>query len=98
MSDNLQSGVKAGATSVSLSFTLTSLTDGSDVTGKLAADVTLSYLRQGSARVAVTPSDLAAITSVFAAGGVKEMDATNMPGAYRIDWPDAAFASGADYV
>src|SRR4051794_37248355 len=99
MSDNLQGGVKAGATSVSLTHVLRSASDGTEVTGKVAADMTISYLRQGSARVAVTPvTDLAAITSVWSAGGVKEMDSANMPGGYRIDWPDAAFAAGADFV
>lgn len=99
MSDNLLGGVKAGATSISLTCVLRSTADSTESTGKVAADMTLSYLRQGSARVAVSPvTDLAAITSVWAAGGVKEADSANMPGAYRIDWPDAAFAAGADWV
>jgi hypothetical protein len=37
-------------------------------------------------------------TGVWIAGGFAEVDATNMPGVYRLDLPDAALAAGADDV
>ncbi len=98
MSNNSQGGIQAGATSVTMNFELRKTTDSTEQTGKVAADMTLSYWRQGGIRVAVSPSNLAAVNSAFASGGVKEVDSTNMPGMYRVDWPDAAFATGVDWV
>ena len=90
-------GVKAGQTSVSITFRLLS-TAGAAVTGKAAADLTAYYWRQGGSPTSISLSDLAAINSAYSSGGVKQADATNMPGLYRIDVPDAAFATGADWV
>ena len=39
-----------------------------------------------------------ASAGVWIAGGFAEVDATNMPGVYRLDLPDAALAAGADDV
>lgn len=100
MSDKLltNGSLKAGATSISLPFMLKATTTSAAITGKVAADYVMSYWRQGGLRVAVTPADLAAVNSVYSSGGVKEVDATNQPGLNRADWPDAAFATGADWV
>lgn len=98
MADKFHSGIKIGSTSVIGSFVLRSSTDSTEVTGKLATDMNISYQRQGAARVAVTEIDAALVTSVWASGNVKEIDATNMPGSYRLDYPDAMFVSGADWV
>lgn len=62
------------------------------------AGLLASYARQGAARVAITTATLAALTTAWTSGGFKEVDATNMPGVYRLDVPDAAFASGSDFV
>lgn len=69
---------------------------GAPVTGKIHSDFTIAY-RKGvaGAMVDVTPATLAAVTTAHADGGVKELNATTAPGAYRIDLPDAAFTSGA---
>ena len=64
-----------------------------DTAGLLA-----SYARMGAARVAITTADLAALTTAWTSGGFKEVDATNMPGVYRIDVPNAALLGGTDYV
>src|SRR5262245_4976825 len=98
MSDKLQGGIKAGSTSVSWSFVLRSTTDSTEVTGKVAANLTGSYWRQGGSRTAITLSDLSTISDAYSSGGVKEVDSTNLPGLYRIDLPDAAVATGADWV
>ena len=56
-----------------------------------------SYHRQGAARV-----DFTLVTQTVAGahtdGGFVLIDDTNMPGLYRLDVPDAAFVTGADYV
>lgn len=90
--------IHAGATSVSVFFALEDTTTGAATTAKVAADMTGSYWRQAGLRVAITLSDLVGVDSVYSAGGVKEVDGTNMPGLYRLDVPDAAVASGADWV
>lgn len=38
------------------------------------------------------------IAQAWTSGGFAEVDATNMPGVYRLDVPDAALAAGADNV
>lgn len=90
--------LKAGTTSVSVYFELEDTTTGAPTTGKVGADMVGSYWRQGGVRVSITVSDLAAVNSAYSSGGVKEVDATNMPGLYRLDLPDAAVATGADWV
>src|SRR3990172_367409 len=98
MADKFLGSLKAGSTSVSMEVVLRATADGTEMTGKVAADMTASYLRQGGTRTAISPSDLAAVNSAHRSGGVKEVDATNMKGLYRLDVPDAALATGADWV
>lgn len=72
---------------------------GEPKTGLLYTDLTsASYARQGAVRVAITPATLASASAAHADGGFIEVDATNMPGVYRFDPPDAAFATGVDQV
>lgn len=77
-----------------------SSSSGAGLTGLLfnAAGLTGYYKRtNGTASVAIT---LATITTLgtFASGGLKEVDATNLPGLYEFHPPDACFASGAQSV
>lgn len=91
--------VKAGAVSVSVIIELRSTTGNAPITGLAHTSLTsASYLRQGGLRVAITLSALAAVDSAYSSGGWVELDATNLPGLYRLDVPDAALASGADWV
>jgi VCBS repeat-containing protein len=90
--------IKAASTSVSVFFRLCDTTTGAATTGKIAADMTGSYWRQGGVRVAITLTDLAAVNSAYSSGGVKEVDGTNQPGLYRLDLPDGAVGTGADWV
>ena len=90
--------IPAGTTSVSVWIELEDTTTGAPTTGKLAADMTCSYWRQGGIRVGITPADLVGVDSAYSAGGVKEVDSTNMPGLYRLDVPDAALIAAADWV
>lgn len=100
MSDKIQMGdsIKAGSTDVSIPVILRSTADNTEVTAKVYTDVTASYWRQGGTRTAITAATLAAVNSAHSDGGFKEVDATNQPGAYRFDLPDAAVATGADWV
>jgi hypothetical protein len=74
---------------------------GEPTTGLLFSDIetggSASYQRQGLARV-----DFALVTVAVAGthtdGGFIQIDATNMPGLYRLDVPDLAFATGVDFV
>jgi hypothetical protein len=68
-------------------------------TGLTASTSGLSarYNRTRTASVSV-PLVARTIAQAWTAGGFAEVDATNMPGIYRLDLPDAALAAGADDV
>ena len=69
------------------------------VTGLTASTSGLSarYNRTRTASVDI-PLVARTIAQAWTAGGFAEVDATNMPGVYRVDLPDAALAAGADDV
>lgn len=66
---------------------------GAGVTGLVAANFTAAYALNNAAGTTFALSNLAGIGSAFSGGGIKEKDATNFPGDYRVDIPDALFAS-----
>ena len=68
-------------------------------TGLTASTSGLSarYNRTRTASVNI-PLVARTIAQAWTAGGFAEVDATNMPGVYRLDLPDAALAAGADDV
>jgi len=98
MSDKFQHEVKAGSTDISLPVLLRKTADNTEQTGKAFGDVTGSYWRQGGIRVAITMATLGSVNAAHSDGGFIEVDATNQPGLYRLDVPDLAFATGADWV
>ena len=53
------------------------------------------YVRPAGTATAITLATQT-VTGAFSSGGFVEVDATNMPGIYRIDLPDAVFAAGVD--
>ena len=67
------------------------------VTGLTASTAGLSarYNRSRTASVSI-PLVARTIAQAWTSGGFAEVDATNMPGVYRLDLPDAALAAGAD--
>lgn len=73
-----------------------SSTTGAGLTGLVfnTASLVAYYALPRAAAVQITLATLAAVTSAYSSGGFKEIDATNMPGWYRLDLPDAALASG----
>jgi len=68
-------------------------------TGLTASTSGLSarYNRTRTASVSI-PLVARTIAQAWTSGGFAEVDATNMPGIYRLDLPDAALAAGADDV
>lgn len=92
------SQVKQGATDQSVYVKLVSSASGAPQTGLTIANIDATYVRT---RAAAVKNDLTALASASAAHADNqaiEVDATNAPGLYRIDFPDAAFAAGADKV
>ena len=69
------------------------------VTGLTASTSNLSarYNRTRTASVSI-PLVARTIAQAWTSGGFAEVDATNMPGVYRLDIPDAALAAGASDV
>jgi hypothetical protein len=61
------------------------------------AGLSARYNRTRTASVSI-PLVARTIAQAWTAGGFAEVDATNMPGVYRLDVPDAALAAGADDV
>jgi hypothetical protein len=57
------------------------------------ASLTASYVRPLGSRVAITLATQT-VTGAHSDGGFVEIDATNMPGVYRFDLPDAVCATG----
>lgn len=87
--------IKKGSTSRSVQFKALGTTDGLPTSVTAAsAGIALWYRRDGGAVVDITESDLAAINSAFSAGGIKHA----RDGLHRLDLPDAAYATGANYV
>jgi len=94
--------VKKGAASQTIYLEVldsTSIT-GARKTGLVfnTSGLTAYYVRNGGSAAQITLAALAAANSAWSSGGFKEVDATNMPGVYRLDVPDAAFAGGAESV
>jgi hypothetical protein len=83
--------IAPGSTSVSLDIQIVD-DSGLPVTALVAATMpTISYAREREATANITLSDLALITTGYASGGVKERSA----GYYRLDVPNAAFATAS---
>lgn len=98
--------VTAGATNRSVFFYVVGdashASPGDPLTGLLFSDIetggSASYSRAGAARVDLTLITLASASAAHSDGGFILVDDTNMPGVYRCDYPDAAFATGVDQV
>ncbi len=94
--------IKKGATSQSIYLEV--LDSASSVGGRKtgivfnSAGLTGYYVRNGASAAQITLATLTNPNSAWSSGGFKEVDATNMPGIYRLDVPDAAFATGAESV
>lgn len=92
-----ESTIQTDETSKIIEVMLRDSSTGAGKTGLAFGDLSVSYVREGSTRVAVT---LASGTAgdAYSSGKVAEVDATNMKGVYQIHLPDAAFVTGVDAV
>ena len=91
--------VTAGVVDVTTYFVIRTAGDGGATIGATIADIDLQYCRSGVAPVAkVDATALVATDSDHADNKAIEIDATDQPGLYRIDWPDDAFAVGVREV
>lgn len=91
--------VTEGSTNVTTYFHLRLAADGTDATGLTITNIDLQYTRSGAAPTAkVDATALAAADSAHSDNTAFEIDATDQPGVYRVDWPDAAFAAGVNEV
>lgn len=91
--------VLAGSTDVTTYVVLRLAADGTEATGLTITNIDLQYCRSGAAPAAkVDATALAAIDTAHTDNYGIEIDATDQPGLYRIDWPDAAFAAGVREV
>jgi hypothetical protein len=88
--------VQKGSTDRSVTVRIIDSTDGTPETGVVfnTSGIDLWYRREGAARVAITEATLAALTTAHTDGGFLHVS----DGVYRLDLPDAAFATGANYV
>lgn len=90
--------VKKGAVDQSFYFKLVDSAAGTPKTALTIANIDATYVRNRSAAVKNDLTALAAATTAHTDNMAIEIDATNAPGLYRIDFPDAAFATGVDKV
>lgn len=91
--------VKKGATDVTRYILLVDSAAGTPETAYTITALDLQYTRNRSAPAAkVDATALGATNSAHGDNQAIEVDATSSPGLYRVDWPDAAFATGVDKV
>jgi hypothetical protein len=88
------SEIKAGSTDQSMYFVLLDVTTGEPVTGLTITALDATYTRTRATAVKNDLTALSAANDAHADNQAIQVDATNAPGLYRVDFPDAAFASG----
>lgn len=97
-----QLSIAPGSTGVTVQVRILDKTkaDGSGLSGLAydTASLTAYYNRERGASTQITLATLAAADSAWSSGGFKEIDATNKPGEYRLDLPDAVCATGARFA
>jgi hypothetical protein len=88
--------VTKGSTDRSVVVSIIDDTDGTPETGVVfnTSGIDLWYRREGAAKTSITEATLAALTTAHTDGGFLHIG----DGDYRLDLPDAAFATGANYV
>jgi hypothetical protein len=91
--------VKKGSTDVTTYFALRLAATGVEATGLTITNFDLQYVRTRVAPSAkVDATALGATDSAHGDNQAIEIDPTDAPGLYRVDWPDAAFATGVAEV
>lgn len=94
--------IKKASTDVTIYLYIqdSSSSTGAGLTGLVfnSAGLTCYYVRPLAAAAQLSLATVAAATSAHSDGGFKEVDATNMPGIYRLDLSDAVIATGVNSV
>lgn len=86
--------IKKGSTNIT-DYMRLETTSGTDATGVTITGLDLQYVRNGSAPSAkVDATALASSGSAHTDNAMIEIDATDQPGLYRVDYPDTASAAG----
>lgn len=88
--------IKKGSVDRSVTLRIIDSLDGTPETGVVynTSGIALWYRREGAAQTAITEATLAALTTAHTDGGFLHVG----DGVYRLDLPDAAFATAANYV
>lgn len=90
--------VKKGATDQTFYFKMVDSVAGTPKTGLTITSIDATYVRDRAAAVKNDLTALSAATDAHTDNKGIQVDSTNSPGLYRIDFPDAAFATGVDRV
>jgi len=90
--------IAPNATDVTLYFKLIDPAAGTPETGLTITDLDLSYVRDRGLAVKADLTALGAVNGAHEDNKAIQVDAANTPGLYRVDVPDAAFASGVGRV
>lgn len=86
------------STSHSIVVRLQNTSDGSSAVGVTITGLTIAYTRERAAAVSTTATALSTVNAAYSSGKAIEIDGTNAPGDYRVDFPNAAFAAGVNSV
>ena len=88
--------IKKGSTDQSVVIRIVDSADGTPETGVVynTSGIDLWYRREGAVKTSITEATLSALNDAHADGGILHIG----DGYYRLDLPDAAFATGADGV
>ena len=88
--------IKKGSTDRSAYIRIIDSTDGTPETGVVynTSGIAMWYRREGATQTAITEATLSALDSAHSDGGIIHIG----DGYYRLDLPDAAFATGANSV
>jgi len=87
------------STSITTYFVMRLTASGQAATSITITDIDLQYCRSGAApSTKVDATALASAGAAWSANKAFEVDATDQPGLIRVDWPDAAFATGVNEV
>ncbi len=88
--------VVGGTTNVSMTVRIIDDTDGTPEQGVVSdtSGIALWYARQGATNTAIIEATLTGLVAAHADGGIRHID----DGEYRLDLPDAAIATGVDWV
>jgi hypothetical protein len=90
--------VKKGATDQTFYFKMIDSAAGTPETGLTITNLDITYVRNRAAHSKTDATALSAVTDAHSDNKAIEVDATQAPGLYRVDFPDAAFATGVDDV